>query len=160
MVELHGKNPKHQWATYAKEGWDSRDQIAEELECREEKVNEILKPSLEAGQIERREFLIWDKVNSELKKVVGYRKKQKGAEVKPSEQVVRKSQTTKSKGKKTAVVAVGARVRTRIAGTDGVVESVGRGRIGIRWDSGRITSSQVKAVAKGDLILLGEGMER
>lgn len=42
------------------EGWDSREKIAEELQCSPEKVSDHLRPSLSSGVIEKGVFKVWD----------------------------------------------------------------------------------------------------
>lgn len=42
------------------EGWDTRDQVAESLQCDPSKVADLLKPGIEAGEIERQQFSVWD----------------------------------------------------------------------------------------------------
>lgn len=42
------------------EGWDTRDQVAQELQCAPDRVADLLKPGLQSGKIERQEFPVWD----------------------------------------------------------------------------------------------------
>lgn len=42
------------------EGWETRDQVAESLQCDPSKVSDLLKPGVESGEIERQMFPVWD----------------------------------------------------------------------------------------------------
>jgi len=54
---VHKQNAKH----YAwPEGWDPAEVIAEQLECSPERVREHLAPSIRAGEVEVKQFTIWD----------------------------------------------------------------------------------------------------
>jgi hypothetical protein len=147
MVEEHENDPKYLWATYAKVGWHKRDQVAEALECHEDKVQTLLKSAISSKKIERREFAVWDKLNKELVKVVGYREKGKHAdrpeEVKPVKAV-----------KKRLKPAVGMSVRSR-RGQKGKIKSVSRSKCEIEWESGAITTPSFKSFSKCDIILEG-----
>lgn len=43
------------------DGWDSRDSIAEELECSPEKVDDHLRPGLKSGRFIKQQHKVWDK---------------------------------------------------------------------------------------------------
>jgi hypothetical protein len=163
MVEEHESVPQYQWDTYAKAGWHKREQVAEALECHEDKVQTVLKSAITSGKIERREITIWDKLNKELVKVVAYREKGKenrkpetgnlNGERKP-ETGNRKPETGKRgrpKSKRPKPVA-GMTVRSRRGGMGKITEIV-RGRMRVDWDSGKVTEPAVKAIAKGDIYL-------
>lgn len=54
---LHKQNARHYaWPP----GWDTAEQIAEQLECSPERVREHLAPSIRAGEVECKQFTIWD----------------------------------------------------------------------------------------------------
>lgn len=54
---LHKQNARHfAWPT----GWDTAETIAEQLECSPERVREHLAPSIRAGEVEVKQFTIWD----------------------------------------------------------------------------------------------------
>jgi hypothetical protein len=42
------------------EGWDTREVVAEQLQCAPDKVADLLKPGLSSGEIERQTFSVWD----------------------------------------------------------------------------------------------------
>lgn len=42
------------------DGWDTKETVALQLGCSPDRVKEIIKPGLESGDFERREFMIWD----------------------------------------------------------------------------------------------------
>lgn len=54
-------------------GWITKAQAAEQLDCSEERVNEVLKHALRAGDIERKEFPVWDAALGRLVRITGYR---------------------------------------------------------------------------------------
>lgn len=43
------------------DGWDSRDSIAEELECSPEKVDDHLRPGIRSGRFIKQSHKVWDK---------------------------------------------------------------------------------------------------
>lgn len=55
------------------EGWDTKDQVAESLQCDPDKVGDMLKPGIQSGDIERQEFPIWDEKRRLTVRVVCYR---------------------------------------------------------------------------------------
>lgn len=42
------------------EGWDTRDKVAESLQCSPDKVVDLLKPGIQSGDIEKQDFPVWD----------------------------------------------------------------------------------------------------
>jgi hypothetical protein len=148
MVEEHESVPQYQWDTYAKAGWHKREQVAEALECHEDKVQTVLKSAITSGKIERREITIWDKLNKELIKIVAYR--EKGKHTDPKEEKPVKSKP--AKGSKRPKPVAGMTVRSRRGGMGKIAEIV-RGRMRVDWDSGKKTEAAVKSIAKGDIFL-------
>lgn len=71
------------WKTYVEKknaktfvlpaGWDSREDIAEQLECSPDKVDDHLRPSLKSGDVEKSIFPVWDGVLKRMVRVVAYR---------------------------------------------------------------------------------------
>jgi hypothetical protein len=57
------------------DGWETRDQVAASLECDPDRVADILKPGIAAGEIERAEFPTWDESRRMTVRVVCYRVK-------------------------------------------------------------------------------------
>ena len=148
MVEEHENDPKYQWETYAKVGWHKREQVAEALDCHEDKVQGVLKSAISSKKIERQDITIWDKLNKELIKIVAYR--EKGRHADPKEEKPAKAAKPKSKRLKPAV---GMAVRSRKRGNLGRIAEISRGRLKVEWDSGHVTQPAVKAIAKGDICL-------
>jgi hypothetical protein len=148
MVEEHESVPQYQWDTYAKAGWHRREQVAEALECHEDKVQTVLKSAITSGKIERREITIWDKLNKELIKIVAYR--EKGKHTDPKEEKPVKSKP--AKGSKRPKPVAGMTVRSRRGGMGKIAEIV-RGRMRVDWDSGKKTETAVRSIAKGDIFL-------
>jgi len=54
-------------------GWETRDQVAESLQCAPDKVADILKPGIQAGDIDKQEFSVWDEKRRMAVKVPCYR---------------------------------------------------------------------------------------
>jgi hypothetical protein len=148
MVEEHENDPKYQWETYAKVGWHKREQVAEALDCHEDKVQGVLKSAISSKKIERQDITIWDKLNKELIKIVAYR--EKGRHAAPKEEKPAKAAKPKSKRLKPAV---GMAVRSRKRGNLGRIAEISRGRLKVEWDSGHVTQPSVKAITKGDICL-------
>ena len=57
-------------------GWDSREVVAESLECSPERVSEYLRPALKSGEVEQKVFPVWDKLNKRIVRVTAYRQVQ------------------------------------------------------------------------------------
>jgi hypothetical protein len=41
-------------------GWDSREVIADQLECSPDRVREVLAPAIRSGEVEVKQFPVWD----------------------------------------------------------------------------------------------------
>ena len=54
-------------------GWQTREQVAEDLECSRDRVSDVLSPAIEQGLIERKQFPVWDQVTRRKIMVTGYR---------------------------------------------------------------------------------------
>ena len=54
-------------------GWQTRDQVAEELECSRDRVADVLAPAIDQGLVERKSFPVWDPVTRRKIMVTGYR---------------------------------------------------------------------------------------
>lgn len=55
-------------------GWDTREKVAEELECSVERVTEILSDAIKAGMIETAKFPVWNPATRQKVMVTCYRK--------------------------------------------------------------------------------------
>lgn len=55
------------------EGWDTREQVAENLQCAPDRVKDLLKPGIALGEIERQEFPVWDDCRRMTTRVTCYR---------------------------------------------------------------------------------------
>lgn len=55
------------------EGWDTREKVAESLQCSPDKVADILKPGVQCGDIEKMDFSVWDEKRRMAVKVTCYR---------------------------------------------------------------------------------------
>ena len=58
------------------EGWDSRAQVADNLGCSEERVDELLRPGIKSGEIEKQQFRVWQSDLKRIVTVVAYRKRE------------------------------------------------------------------------------------
>jgi len=56
-------------------GWDSRDKIAEQLECSPDNVRILLGPAIRAKSVEMQQFPVWDDVTKKVVRVTAYRKR-------------------------------------------------------------------------------------
>jgi hypothetical protein len=109
-------------------GWETREQVAEQLECSPERVSEILAPGLRGGAIEKASFPIWDHVLQRKVMVVGYR--MRGNDDTPIDPTTPTSSPVAKKG-----LAHGSRVRHRRLHKQGVFQADGT----IRWEDGKVT---------------------
>jgi hypothetical protein len=64
-------------------GWDSRETIAEQLECSPEKVDDHLRPSLRSGEVVKDIFNVWDSALKRLVRVIAYREADKASPASP-----------------------------------------------------------------------------
>lgn len=55
------------------DGWETKDEVAESLQCDPDKVADMLKPGIQTGEIERGEFPVWDGKRRLTVRVVCYR---------------------------------------------------------------------------------------
>lgn len=61
------------------DGWDTKETIAAELECPPGRVAQILKPGIESGEIERKEFHVWNPKRNAAVRVACFRVREGGA---------------------------------------------------------------------------------
>lgn len=54
-------------------GWDSRDEVAEKLGCSPERVTEVLRHAIKAGEVEKKLFPVWDKSGKRVLQMLAYR---------------------------------------------------------------------------------------
>lgn len=66
------------------EGWETRDQVAESLQCDPSKVGDLMKPGVDSGEIERKSFPVWDQNRRMTVQVVCYRLAAAGKDPKPN----------------------------------------------------------------------------
>jgi hypothetical protein len=84
------------------EGWDTREEVAAQLECSPDRVREVLAPAIRGGSVEAKEFKIWE--DGRFVRKTGFRA---AADTKPSPTKI--------------VLAAGLRVQTRSGASQGVV---------------------------------------
>jgi hypothetical protein len=56
-------------------GWDSREKVAEELECNPDRVRIMLAPGVKSGEIECAVFPVWDTITRRIVRTTAYRTK-------------------------------------------------------------------------------------
>lgn len=94
-------------------GWDSRDTIAEQLECSPDKVDDHLRPALKSGEVIKQSFKVWDDLQKRLLFVVCYREADKrnsqpapiGAPAQPFDDPLPVMKRLKAEGKTYAEIA-------------------------------------------------------
>lgn len=83
-------------------GWDSRDKIAEQLECSPDRVDDHLRPALKSGEVERQQFPVWDAALKRKVLVTAYR--EAGKAQASSEFDLARAQSLKKEGKSYAEI--------------------------------------------------------
>lgn len=120
-------------------GWSTREEIAEELECSPERVQEILAPAIRAGEVERAQHPIWDDATRRKILVTGYRPSVvKKDDIEKSESLMKSEQP-----KDRWPFSEGARITRMGCSTIGTV----RGKQ-VHWDSGVITTPNSNSTIK------------
>ena len=56
-------------------GWDSRDDVAEQLECSAENVRVLLGPAIRNKTVEVQVFPVWDDITKKVVRVTAYRRR-------------------------------------------------------------------------------------
>lgn len=56
-------------------GWDSRDKVAEQLECSVDNVRILLGPAIRNKTVEVQQFPIWDDITKKVIRVTAYRRR-------------------------------------------------------------------------------------
>lgn len=124
------------------EGWLTREQVAAQLACSEDKVNTVLKNALKAGDVESQNFPVWDKIKKKVLAVPCYRIVEGGAPQRKKE-----GQIPSKRGRPPMPSSwpypKGARVRRRDGG-EGVMLDKGR----VRWSNGAITTPSGSTIRK------------
>ncbi len=64
-------------------GWDTKEQVADSLECDPNKVADLLKPGIQSGDIEKQDFSVWDEKRRMAVRITCYRERAEGDAVKP-----------------------------------------------------------------------------
>ncbi len=143
---VHKQNARHYaWPA----GWDTAEQIAEQLECSPERVREHLAPSIRAGEVEVKQFTIWDGETERKVVKTGYRISGKKAEVESRETRVESSKSPASNSKHPATSPLrwpfreGSIIKRMDAPRIGVVKS---GRI--HWEDGKVNVPSASTARK------------
>lgn len=140
----HSKDPNRQWATYARQGWDRAEEVAEALDCGPHQLAAHLRDLLKEKRVERGEFLIWNRELRVLEKVIGFRK------IKPGQAAAAKKEKPALAPK--VKPAEGMTVLSR-RGLRGKIRSISRGKCEIEWESGTTTRPSLNAFKKRDIRL-------
>jgi hypothetical protein len=56
-------------------GWDSRDKVAEQLECSVDNVRVLLGPAIRAKTVEVAQFPVWDEITKKVVRVTAYKRR-------------------------------------------------------------------------------------
>lgn len=56
-------------------GWDSRDKVAEQLECSVDNVRVLLGPAIRNKTVEVQQFPIWDDITKKVVRITAYRRR-------------------------------------------------------------------------------------
>ncbi len=56
-------------------GWDSRDTVAAQLECSTDRVRVVLAPAIKAGEVETKQFPVWDRITKRVVSTTAYRRR-------------------------------------------------------------------------------------
>lgn len=88
---IHKRNAAdHKWP----EGWSTREEVAEEMECSPDRVHTLLLPAIKAGDVEVQDFPVWDDLVKRVVRVRGYRERparpEKAAPAPDAEDVVKR----------------------------------------------------------------------
>lgn len=57
------------------QGWDSRDRVAEQLECSVDNVRVLLGPAIRNKTVEVQQFPVWDDVTKKVIRITAYRRR-------------------------------------------------------------------------------------
>lgn len=57
------------------QGWDSREAVAAQLECSTDRVRVVLAPAIKAGEVEVKQFPVWDKITKRVVNTTAYRRR-------------------------------------------------------------------------------------
>ena len=134
--QLHKQNARHfAWPA----GWDPSEAIAEQLECSPERVREHLAPSIRSGEVEAKQFTIWDAETGRKIIKTGFRiggAKSQSHEPKSQDKSDnrRKSVDSASNNPDRWPFSEGARIRRTDSPAVGIVKSGS-----IHWHDGRVT---------------------
>lgn len=129
IVEDHSKKA-YKWPS----GWDSRETIADQLECSPERVAEILSRAIKDGEVEKKPITYWDENLKKKVTAIGYK------------QIEKKE---KSEKKISATInwppAEGIRV-SRLDNPKSRGTHIGKGKI--QWDNGHTTQPKGSTIKK------------
>lgn len=56
-------------------GWDSREKVADQLNCSIDNVRVLLAPSIRAKIVETQQFPVWDNITKKVIRVIAYRRR-------------------------------------------------------------------------------------
>lgn len=120
------------------QGWLTREQVASQLDCSEDRVNSVLKDALKAGDVETQGFPVYDKLKKKVTTVPCYRIVGERKAEAPLKRSASPSQWPYPKG---------ARVRRKDGGLGTMLD---KGRV--RWDRGAITTPKGSTIRKITLL--------
>jgi hypothetical protein len=113
-------------------GWDTRETVAEQLECSPDRVREVLAPAIRAGAVEVKDFKIWE--DGRFVRKTGFRST---AEAPPATAKV--------------TLGEGLRVQTRRGAHQGTVTEVTDDSFTVSYDAGNSHRYKLSAWQKRDI---------
>jgi hypothetical protein len=116
------------------EGWDTREEVAEQLDCSPDRVREVLAPAIRAGAVEIKDFKVWE--DGRFVRKTGFRAAASAPQAAPRAKVE---------------LLPGVRVQTRRGGNSGVVTEADADNFTVAWADGSSKSYRRSAWEKRDI---------
>ncbi len=86
------------------EGWDSREDVATQLDCSTDKVDDHLRPALKSGEVIKQQFKVWNDEQKRLVFITAYREASKDRPITTSEFDAARAKALKADGKSYAEI--------------------------------------------------------
>lgn len=86
------------------DGWDSREDVATQLDCSTDKVDDHLRPALKSGEVIKQQFKVWNDEQKRLVFITAYREASKDRALTTSEFDVARAKALKADGKSYAEI--------------------------------------------------------
>ena len=120
-------------------GWDTREEVAADLECSPDKVTELLSHGIRCGDIETSAFPVYDSRTKRVVRITGYRER------------------TASDMSDNGTLQPGVtRLSCRKTGRKGTVKELSGSGITISWDDAKESVRALNSIKHGDLKVLSK----